>query len=91
MEWLDRALSFGGQQEVLWVFTFCGNLISSISIPFFKIYQAAEKVVFSRLLKKGQMQGSRNPESGVATNKERLLPRRRDGEAATGVLGCTPQ
>ena len=28
------------------------------------------------------MQGSRNPESGVATNKERLLPRRQDGEAA---------
>jgi hypothetical protein len=24
--------------------------------------QAAEKVVFSRLLKEGQMQGSRNPE-----------------------------
>jgi len=25
-------------------------------------YQTAEKVIFSRLLKKGQMQGSRNPE-----------------------------
>ncbi len=29
--------------------------------------------------------GKRNPEGGVATNKERLLPRRRDGEAAGGV------
>jgi hypothetical protein len=62
MDWLDRALSLGAQQETVWVFTFCADLISSISIPFFKIYQAAEKVVFSRLLKKGQMQGSRNPE-----------------------------
>ena len=32
-----------------------------------------------------------NPESGVATNKERLLPRRRVGESARGVLGRTPQ
>jgi hypothetical protein len=32
-----------------------------------------------------------NPESGVATNKERLLPRRRVVEPARGVLGCTPQ
>ena len=37
------------------------------------------------------MQGARNPESGVATNKERLLPRRRVGEPARGVLGCTLQ
>jgi len=32
--------------------------------------QAAEKIIFSGLLKKGQMQSPRNPESGVATNKE---------------------
>ena len=73
MEWLARALSFGGQHEILWTSKFFKDLISSINIPLFKIYQAAEKVVFSRLLKKGQMQGSRNPESGVATSKERLL------------------
>jgi hypothetical protein len=30
-------------------------------------------LIFPRLLKKGQMPGSRNPESGVATNKERHL------------------
>jgi len=41
-----------------------------------------KKTFFSRLLKKGQMQGPRNPEGGVATNKERLLPRRREDEAA---------
>ena len=35
--------------------------------------KAAEKVIFFRLLKNGQMQGTRNPESGVATNKERHL------------------
>ncbi|MBM4341395.1 MAG: hypothetical protein FJ110_17860 [Deltaproteobacteria bacterium] len=35
--------------------------------------------------------GRRNPESGVATKKERLLPRRRVSESARGVLGCTPQ
>ena len=35
--------------------------------------RAAEKVIFFRLLKNGQMQGTRNPESGVATNKERHL------------------
>jgi hypothetical protein len=34
---------------------------------------AAEKVVFPRVLKNAQMQGSRNPEGGVATNKERLV------------------
>ncbi len=32
--------------------------------------QAAEKIIFSGLLEKGQMQSPRNPESGVATNKE---------------------
>jgi hypothetical protein len=37
------------------------------------------------------MQGLQSPESGVATNKERLLPRRRVSESARGVLGCTPQ
>jgi len=36
-------------------------------------------------------QGTRNPESGVATNKERLLPRRRVGEPARGVLRRTLQ
>jgi len=38
-----------------------------------------EKVIFCRLIKNAQMQGARNPESGVATSKERLLatpPRR---------------
>ena len=54
-------------------------------------WQVAEKVIFRRLLKNAQMQGARNPESGVATNKERLLPRRRVGESARGVLGRTPQ
>jgi len=32
--------------------------------------KAAEKVIFFRLLKNGQMQGTRNPESGVTTNKK---------------------
>jgi len=33
----------------------------------------AEKVLFIRLLKNPQMRGPRDPESGVATNKERHL------------------
>jgi hypothetical protein len=33
-------------------------------------YQDAEKVIFLRLLKNGQMQGARNPESGVTMNKK---------------------
>jgi hypothetical protein len=32
MEWLDRAFSFGAQQEALWLFTFWRDLISSIDI-----------------------------------------------------------
>jgi len=32
-----------------------------------------EEVILNGLLKKAQVQGARNPESGVATNKERLL------------------
>jgi hypothetical protein len=43
------------------------------------------------MFKNAQMQGSRNPEGGVATNKERLLPRRQVGEPAGGVLGGTLQ
>jgi len=31
-------------------------------LQFFMVWQAAEKVVFLRLLKNGQMQGTRNPE-----------------------------
>ena len=50
-----------------------------------------EKVVICRLLKNAQVQGARNPESGVATNKEQLLPRRRVGESARSVLGRTLQ
>jgi hypothetical protein len=37
------------------------------------VYQFGEKIIFLRLLKNIQMLGFRNPESGVATNKERLL------------------
>jgi hypothetical protein len=33
----------------------------------------AEKLNFLGLIKNAQMQGARNPESGVATSKERLL------------------
>jgi len=46
----------------------------------------AEKIILTGLLKNAQVQGARIPESGVATNKERLLPRRRVGEPAGGVL-----
>jgi hypothetical protein len=48
-------------------------------MSFFMKYQRvsppkpAGKVIFRRLLKKDQMQRPRNPESGVATNKERLF------------------
>ncbi len=35
--------------------------------------QPAEKLISSRLIKNVQMQGARNPEGGVATNKERHL------------------
>jgi antitoxin MazE len=48
-------------------------------------------IIFPRVLKNAQMQGFRNPESGVATNKERLLPRRQVGEPAGGVLVGTLQ
>jgi len=43
------------------------------------------------MLKNAQIRGARNPESGVATNKERLLPRRRVSESARSVLRCTLQ
>jgi len=32
-----------------------------------------EKGILPKVLKNARMQGSRNPESGVATNKERLF------------------
>ena len=35
--------------------------------------EPVEKLIFFRLIKNAQMQGTRNPESGVATNKERHL------------------
>jgi hypothetical protein len=35
--------------------------------------EPVEEVIFCRLIKNAWMQGARNPESGVATNKERLL------------------
>jgi hypothetical protein len=35
--------------------------------------EPVEKVIFCRLIKNVRMQGARNPESGVATSKERLL------------------
>ena len=40
---------------------------------FVKCYQFVENIISLRLVKNAQMQGARNPESGVATNKERLL------------------
>jgi len=49
------------------------------------------KRCFTRLIKNAQVQGLRNSESGVATNKERLLRRRRGSEAARGVLVRTSQ
>ena len=54
--------------------------------------QAAQKCPDARPPRRFSPAGQAgNPESGVATNKERLLPRRRVGESARGVLGCTPQ
>jgi hypothetical protein len=49
-----------------------GFFVSVGNIPS-PICHAVEKIISFGLLKKGHMQGPRNLESGVATNKERLL------------------
>jgi len=38
-----------------------------------RMAEPVEKLTFFGLTKNAQMQGARNPESGVATNKERLF------------------
>jgi hypothetical protein len=40
MDWLNRALSFGGQQEILWMSKFFKDLISSIGTPLFEFLHA---------------------------------------------------
>jgi hypothetical protein len=55
--------------------------IVAAPMPAARPFQVVEDFIFYRLLKNAQMQGTRNPESGVATNKERLLSRRRVGES----------
>jgi hypothetical protein len=67
----------------------CGKATELLGISF--LSEVAEKVILFELLKNGQMQSPRSPESGVATNKERLLPRQRVSELARGVIGRTPQ
>ncbi len=41
--------------------------------PWLRKYLSANMKLFCRLLKNAQMHGARNSESGVATNKERLI------------------
>jgi len=92
-----------------WLFYFLEAMERSLWL--FLFWQFAEKVIFSRLLKKGpaSAEASAGRQMQVESSKSRLLgapeilrvasrrirsdvlPRRRVGESARGVPGCTLQ
>ena len=53
--------------------------------------KAAEKVIFFRLLKNGQCKAPEILRVASRRIRSDILPRRRVGESARGVLGSTPQ